>query len=191
MGRAKRSGLLRAGAALVKVAGALLVALVAAACTSTGPRAVTSTTRAPLPAGRLPSEISKMVCSARAQSELASPLGVTATVATPTWTDHTYACRYAYPDGSFTLSVKELSSWAQTYAYFDGLAARLGDTGKVNGLGQGAFSTTDGSVVVRKDWKVLLVDISGLPARFGVPATSRADVAYTVADSILGCWQGD
>jgi hypothetical protein len=45
--------------------------------------------------------------------------------------------------------------------------------------------------VVRKDWKVLTVDIAPLPAQFGKPATSKADVAYTVADIILGCWDGD
>jgi hypothetical protein len=46
-------------------------------------------------------------------------------------------------------------------------------------------------MVVRKDWKVLNVDISGLPAQFGNPATSRGDVAVTVADLILACWSGD
>jgi len=61
----------------------------------------------------------------------------------------------------------------------------------LQGLGQGAFQTTDGSVVVRKDWKVLLVDTSGLPARFGVPATTSGEVAVTVGDIILGCWAGD
>ena len=172
-------------------AGLLAVAVLLAGCGAGAPRSSTPTTRPPLPAGRLPSEISKMVCSAKAQSELAGPLGVTATVATPTWADDLYSCRYRYSDGSFALSVKELSSWSQTYGYFDGLGTRLGDTSKVTGLGQGAFTTSDGSVVVRKDWKVLLVDVSGLPSQFGVPATSRADVAYTIADVILGCWQGD
>ena len=50
---------------------------------------------------------------------------------------------------------------------------------------------TDGSVVVRKDWKVLLVDDSALPTQFGVPPTSASDIAVTVADVILGCWAGD
>ena len=45
-------------------------------------------------------------------------------------------------------------------------------------LGQGAYQTTDGSVVVRKDWKVLLVNVAKLPpqlrgARHTRPATSR------------------
>jgi hypothetical protein len=89
------------------------------------------------------------------------------------------------------MSVREMSSWAQTYAYFDGLKKTLGDTGAVGNLGQAAFQTTGGSMIVRKDWKVLEVNIAGLPAEFGKPTTPRADISYTVADIILGCWAGD
>jgi len=167
-------------------------AVLAAACggSPAGDRAAKEL-RAPLPAGRLPSTIAKMVCAPEAQREIADALGVTAVVQEPTWSHHRYTCVYRYPDGSFTLSVQELSSWAQTYAYFHSLGHSLGDTGSVRNLGQGAFTTTHGSVVVRKDWKVLLVDDTGLPPTFGVPATSSADVALTIADVILGCWEGD
>ena len=68
--------------------------------------------------------------------------------------------------------MKELSSWYQTYAYFDALGSRYGKARSLGNLGQGAFSETAGSVVVRKDWKVLTVDIAGLPGQFGVPPTS-------------------
>ena len=109
----------------------------------------------------------------------------------PTWIDHLYSCRYIYPNGSFTLSVKELSSWSQTFTYFRGLRSELGDSNTLFNLGQGAFQTRNGSVVVRKDWKVLLVDISGLPAQFAEPPTPSGNVAVTIADVILGCWSGD
>lgn len=109
----------------------------------------------------------------------------------PTWIDHLYSCQYGYPTGSMELSVKELSSWAETGAYYQLLAHQLGKTRDLENLGQGSFQTTDGSVVVRKDWKVLLVNIAGLPGQFGVPPTSSGDVAVTVADVILGCWAGD
>ena len=145
----------------------------------------------PLPAGRLPSKISKQVCADEAQKDIAEVLGVKAVVQTPTWVAHLYSCRYQYPNGSFVLSVKELSSWSETKGYFASLGHQMGDVGKLGNLGQGAFTTGDGSVVVRKDWKVLLVDISGLPPQFGVPATSKGDIADTVADVILGCWAGD
>jgi hypothetical protein len=67
----------------------------------------------------------------------------------------------------------------------------MGKARDLEALGQGAFQTTNGSVVVRKDWKVLVVDDTGLPARFWVPTTSSGSVAVTVADVILGCWAGD
>lgn len=162
-----------------------------AACGSGAVPPTAVQTRAPLPAGRYPSRISKMVCSPEAQHEIAEAVGVTAVVQAPTWVGHRYSCRYTYPDGSFTLSVQELSSWSETYAYFRSLGATLGDAGAIPNLGQSAFATTAGSVAVRKDWKVLFVDIAGLPAQFGVPPSRSSDIAATVADVILGCWNGD
>ena len=174
--------------------GFLVVAgIVATGCS--GGTTTTSTTQAPKPAGALPSAISVQVCSHEAQKEMASALGETAMVSTPTWVDHRYSCTYDYstssPSGSFMVSVKELSSRAETDTYFDGLATTMGRSRSLEGLGEGAFQTTDGSVVVRKDWKVLEVDDTGLPPQFGVPPTSASSVAVTVADVILGCWAGD
>jgi len=170
----------------VLVAGALVVALA-----GFGSSASAKTTKEPLPAGPKPSKIATMVCAREAQGDIKEALGVKATVASRTWIDHDYVCSYEYPHGSFTLSVKELSSWPQTLAYFHSLGKKMGVTRKLANLGQGSFQTTDGSVVVRKDWKVLLVNVVGLPPKFGVPPTSSADVAVTVADVILGCWAGD
>jgi hypothetical protein len=87
------------------------------------------------------------------------------------------------------LAVKELSNRAETTAYYDGLAQRLGKTKDQPAIGQGAFSTTDGSLVVRKDFKVLLVDVSKLPARFGAPVQARSDVAVAVGLTIMNCWK--
>ncbi len=132
-----------------------------------------------------------MVCGADAQEKFATILGVKAVVTAPTWTGHLYSCRYAYPSGYFTLSVKELSSWGQTLGYYRRLRSGLGVDSTFPKLGQGGYSTRDGSVVVRKDWKVLLVDDTGLPAEFGNPPTSPGNVAVIVANVILGCWDGD
>jgi hypothetical protein len=145
----------------------------------------------PLPAGPHPSEIALEVCAHEAQSDIAEDLGVHAVVEDRSWVDHRYKCSYVYPNGTFQLSVKELSSWDQTFAYYRGLGHELGNTEYLGNLGQGAFRTSNGDVVVRKDWKVLLVNISGLPSQFGDPPTSASDVAYTVADIILACWAGD
>jgi hypothetical protein len=182
------------------VALTVAVLLTAAACgSSSAPgasRATTSSSSAtashtPLPAGNLPSEISKMVCASEAQQKAAAVMGVTAVVKTPVWSEHLYSCQYTYPNGAFTLSVKELSSWQQTLSYFKGLGSKLGRSKTLYELGQGAFQVQDGSVVVRKDWKVLLVDVSGLPSRFGSPSAPRGLVAQGVAELILGCWSGD
>lgn len=170
---------------------AAAAALLGAGCGGTTSASGTSTTRAPLPAGATPSTISKMVCRPEARHGIASTLGENATVSDPTWVDHLFSCTYQYPSGEFTLSIKELSSWSQTLGYFGSLAIEMGKSRDLENLGQGAYQTTDGSVVVRKDWKVLLVDASKLPAQFGVPPTSSAAVAVTVADLILGCWEGD
>ena len=144
----------------------LFVASCGSSTVGTNGTASTTTTRAPLPAGRLPSTISKMVCSKKAETEIADALGQSAQVQTPTWVDHLYVCRFFYSASvSLGLSVKELSSWAQTFSYFRTLQAQLGNSGTVNGLGQGAFQAPAGDIVVRKDWKVLLVDVSGLPSR--------------------------
>jgi hypothetical protein len=168
----------------------VLFALVAAGCG--GGSSTTSTTQGPLPAGAQPSPIAKQVCQKEARQDIASALGESAKVSDPTWVDHLYSCRYSYPaTASFKLSVKELSNWAQTYAYFRMLGTELGTTRSLQGLGPGAFQTTNGSVVVRKDWKVLLVDVSPLPSQFGIPPTSSGAVAVTIADVILGCWAGD
>ncbi len=172
------------------------LAVLGAGCSSGSPsssRSTTSTTVGPLPAGSTPSPLAVQICATEAREDIASSLGEAATVSTPTWSaaQHLYSCDYRYPSGSFTLSMKELSSWSETYAYFDSLQTQLGKSLDLPNLGQGAFQTTDGSVVVRKDWKVLLVDSSGLPAQFGVPPTPSSDIAVTVADVILGCWAGD
>ena len=67
----------------------------------------------------------------------------------------------------------------------------MGKSQTINGLGQAATETTDGSIIVRKDWKVLLINFSRSPAEFGQPPTSSRAVAESVADVILACWGGD
>jgi hypothetical protein len=167
---------------------AAAMAVVAAGCSS---GTTTTSTTGPLPAGPKPSNIAKQVCQKEAQDDIGSALGVTANVSTPTWVDHLYSCGYGYPTGTMLLSIKELSNWSQTYAYYNSIATEQGRTRTLQGLGQGAFQAANGSVVVRKDWKVLVVNTTGLPSQFGVPPTSSGDVAVTVADVILGCWAGD
>jgi hypothetical protein len=142
--------------------------------------------------GPLPSASARMLCRDETQEDIAEVLGVTpVTDPTSTWVNHKYTCPYVYSDGAMVLSVKELPTIAATLAYEQYLGRTLGNTGAVANVGQGGFTTTNGSVVTRKDNKILLVEIGGLPANFGKPATTRAEVALTVTDIILACWRGD
>lgn len=143
------------------------------------------------PAGPNPSASAQMVCAPEAQREQTAALGVAGTVSVaPTWVDHVYSCRYVYPNGAIGVSVKELSSRTETSAYFASLRAQLGEQKNLKGMAQGAFSTRDGSLVVRKDYKVLFVDTSDVPVPFGSGFSSRSQVAVGVGLTVLGCWTG-
>ncbi len=99
------------------VALALVVMAVLAGCGTSSTAGTTKTTK-PLPAGRYPSRVSKMVCASEAPHEVGLALGETAAVTRPTWVDHVYSCHYVHTSGSMMLSVKELSSWPETVAYY-------------------------------------------------------------------------
>jgi hypothetical protein len=166
----------------VAVAGALLL---------TGAGCSTAAAAGPERAGATPSKAAQMVCSAEAQKELADALGKpTSGAVVPTWTDHVYSCPYVYADGRIGLSVKELSDAAATTAYFSSMQAALGGGAAVAGIGQGAFQGADGSMIVRKDYKVLDIDVSGIAAHFGVPPIDRSEAAVRIAIVVMGCWTG-
>jgi hypothetical protein len=150
------------------------------------------TTHVAKAAAASPSISAKMVCATEAVDDITQVIGVkTTSISKPTWIDQVYSCDYVYPGNArMTLRVKELSSVAETTAYYDSLAAKLGKKQDLQGLGQGAFSTKSGSVVTRKDYKVLLVDTSKLPAKFGVPPDTRENDAINVSFTIMECWVG-
>jgi hypothetical protein len=177
---------------IIAAAGALLFLRGSSSTTrTTGAAAPTTVRHIAQPAGPNPSASAQMVCAPEAQRELTTALGVTATaVTTPTWVDHVYSCNYAYPNGAIGVSVKELSSRAETTTYFASLRARLGQSQQLKGVAQGAFVSKDGSLVLRKDYKVLLVDTSNLPVPFGSGFSTRSQVSVGVGITVLGCWTG-
>jgi hypothetical protein len=189
---------------LVPVSIALMLVLAACGGSSNKSETTTTTTAAvgsspttvhvAEPVSANPSKSAKMICEPEAQKDIyESATGVkTTSITTPSWTDHVYSCTYVYPGGvKIALSVKELSNEAETTAYFNSLATSMNKKKDIPGLGQGAFQTGDGSMVVRKDYKVLTIDVSKLPQTFGVPAASRGDVAINVGATIMGCWTGE
>jgi hypothetical protein len=144
------------------------------------------------PATDEPSLSAQMVCTEEAQEDIyKGATGVKTTkVSTPTWEDHVYACDYVYPEGTMRLETKELSSLEETEAFFDAQAEELGKTEDLTGIGEAGFSTDNGSAVIRKDYKVLTVDVSELPEDFGLPSAPRSDVAINTAFQIFQCWVG-
>jgi hypothetical protein len=132
-----------------------------------------------------------MVCGPEGQSAISAALNVTGlSVTTPTWVDHLYQCTYQYPSGSFSLSVKELPTIDATVDYFTLLKAKY-TGGNQLALGQDGFTSSDGTSVVRKDNKVLVVDVAKLPAQFGTPPQSPTGASQIIAVTLLGCWTGE
>jgi hypothetical protein len=160
--------------------------------TTAGSSVTTTPGHVAKPVSATPSVSAKMICEPEAVKDIyESATGVkTIEAFKPTWVDHVYSCDYVYPNGAqMTLSVKEFADDAETTAYFNSLADKLHKTDASVGL-PNSFQVQDGSVVVRKDYKVLLVDVTKLPAKFGVPPATRGDVAINVAATVMGCWTG-
>jgi hypothetical protein len=142
-------------------------------------------------AGDAPSDSAKMICEPDAVGEVAVALGVrTSAMPVGTWSDHVYSCKYVYPDGVMVLSVKELTDEASTTAYYTAAQQALASSTSMKVLTQPAFAGPDGSLYVRKDFKVLHVDVAGLPEHLGQGGYSRADAAFRVAAAIMSCWTG-
>ncbi len=141
--------------------------------------------------GGQPSALATMICAEEAQADLSANLGVRVTVPVlPTWKDHLFSCEYRSGGGSFTLSVKELPDAATATHYFHQMATKFGKVPPPLRIGDEAFAAKNGSVVVRKDRKVLLVDVTKLPWAFGKPPLDRIAAAETIAITIMECWTG-
>jgi hypothetical protein len=138
-----------------------------------------------------PSKSAKMICQKEVRREIASALGVTETRVVSAWSkqQHLYSCTYGYPTGKIVLTVKELSNERETTAYYDSIKNKYRPKNPIPGLGQGAWLLQNEDVVARKDYKVLLVDVHGIPANF-VHGLYRSGVATSVATVILACWTG-
>jgi hypothetical protein len=138
----------------------------------------------------VPSPAARLVCSADALNDISTGLGVGVTKPlVPRWAQNTYTCDYVFVVGTMVLSVADSASATAAIAAL--AAHRPADAVTVPGLGQQAYANPDGTTVVRKDASILTVDVSGLPAMFGVPSHPRNIDAITVAETILSCWTED
>ncbi len=180
---------------VVSAAASLATVIALSACGSTSPKATaptasTTTLPAVITVGPNPSVSSRMVCATEGQAAIEAALNEKPTTPpTALWADHVYSCRYTYPQGELKLAVKELTRASETTSYFNALKRQLG-TKEALQLGQGGFIAPNGEAVVRKDYKVLVVDPRDLPPTFGKPLASRFVVAGNLAIALMGCWTG-
>jgi hypothetical protein len=163
---------------------ALATALALSGCASSGTASKNAAT------GSVPSAAARLVCSNDTVSDISVALGVGVTKPlAPTWADNTYTCDYVFAAGVMVLSVTDHpDSSAATVAFTAGQPA---GAAAVPGVGQQAYADPAGDMVLRKDASILTVDVSGLPATFGVPPHPRNVDAITVADTVLACWTED
>lgn len=138
-----------------------------------------------------PSAAEKMICTAETRTDITGILGLkTAPPATATWRDQRYTCTYRLPMGTLVVSVQRSTDTTTAQTYFASLRHTLGRTQTLDGLGQAAYGTPTGTVVLIKDSDTLTVDATRLPAVFGTQQSKRFDFAYELASDILGCWTG-
>ena len=136
-----------------------------------------------------PSETATMVCGGDVLDDVTRALSLPAPPATDSqWADPVYTCTYALPMGPMVLSVRESPDPAAAAEYFEGRQTELGHTAPAPGLGERAFATPTGTVVVIKDAMTLTVDATALPEVFGDNGQRRSAFAFEVASIVLGCW---
>jgi hypothetical protein len=154
-------------------------------------RSAMATAPGPTTTAAKPSATALMVCGKDLRGKVQQVLRLAAPpVTTDRFVGGRYSCTYRLPPGPLVLSVQQSPSAAAAGSYFAGERVRLrGDD--LPGLGEAAFGTGAGTVVVVKDNETLTVDATGLPAVFGSQQQKRTDLAYEIASDVLGCWTGD
>lgn len=139
-----------------------------------------------------PSVSALMICSPEIHNDVKTLLALRrAPMTTSSWANHVYTCTYHLAQGPLVLSVRESGSAAAAREYFRTLRTHVGPARTLTaaeGLGLPAYETSSGSTVFLKDDKTLLVDASHLPASVGSSTRTPADLAYTIATDIMGCW---
>jgi hypothetical protein len=143
------------------------------------------------PTGNPPASAA-MICDADIKSKVREALGLAGPPSTEwRWSDGVYTCDYHLPMGRMSLQVTVLAGAPQASTLFDADRGRTLGAQPLAGLGERAFGTDNGTVVVLKDNQVLVVDTTRLPEEFGANGQRRTDLAYEVASDVMGCWTGD
>src|SRR3954464_1817664 len=155
-----------------------------AAVPASGSDAGLATGKPPAPAA--------VICDAGIKSKVRGALSLAGPPSTEwRWSDGVYTCDYHLPMGRMSLQVTVLAGAPEASTLFDADRGRTLGAQPLAGLGERAFGTDNGTVLVLKDNQVLLVDTTRLPQEFGANGQRRSDLAYEVASDVMGCWTGD
>jgi hypothetical protein len=142
-------------------------------------------------AGKPPASAA-MICDADIKSKVREALSLAGPPSTEwRWSNGVYTCDYHLPMGRMSLQVTVLAGARQARTLFNADRARTLGALPLAGLGERAFGTKDGTVLVLKDNQILVVDTTRLPQEFGANGQRRTDLAYEVASDVMGCWTGD
>lgn len=191
-------GLAAAAAALSACGAAHATDISTSTAPATGAPATTTAPSDTMPATQdasAPSPAALMICGSEIRHNVATLLALPAAPRTSTtWVDNVYTCTYHLAQGPLVLSVHEPGNAPTARGYFVALRTRLGTTRPLRGakgLGLPAYETTGGNVAFLKDDTTLQVNATRLPQYVERSHRTRADLAYTLATDIMGCWSGD
>lgn len=139
-----------------------------------------------------PPDSAAMICDADIKAKVREALSLAGPPSTEwRWSNGVYTCDYNLPMGRMSLQVTVLAGARQARTLFDTDRTRTPGALPRAGLGERAFGTDNGTVLVLKDNQVLVVDTTRLPQEFGANGQRRTDLAYEVASDVMGCWTGD
>lgn len=163
-----------------------------AASGSTGHSTAASTAHSTAASGATPPENASMVCSDEIRGKVQQVLKLPALPPVhSTWMKQVYTCTYDLPMGPMVLTVQVAATKAAADAAFEERQKATAGATVLNGLGEHAYATPDGTATVIKDAMTLTVDTTALPAVFGAEQQKRTDLAYEIASDVLGCWTGN
>jgi hypothetical protein len=97
-----------------------------------------------------------MICDADITSKVGDALGLAGPPPTEwRWSDGVYTCDYQLPMGRMSLQVRVLADVDQARTAFDADRARTPEARPLAGLGEQAFGTGNGTVLVLKDGELV------------------------------------
>jgi hypothetical protein len=178
----------------LRVAALIVAPLLLAGCAAAdaGTAAPGSSAHPAATAAGTPPENASMVCSDEIRGKVQQVLKLPALPTVhSTWIQQVYTCTYDLPVGPMVLTVRVAATKAEADAAFQARQKATAGATSLDGLGDHAYATPEGTATVIKDAMTLTVDTTALPAVFGPDQQKRTDLANEVASDVLGCWTGN